>query len=102
MATHNGHTSVHVSDTETWERNKKYTVSEHFSNLFKFLLVWLKFVHRRLRARRALSIFKEFRWEPEGHYPYSKSSIENQKDTLNISKGVENQKGAIAVQNLWW
>ncbi|XP_030839070.1 serine/threonine-protein kinase Sgk3-like [Strongylocentrotus purpuratus] len=26
MATQNGHTSVHVSDTQTWERNKKYTV----------------------------------------------------------------------------
>lgn len=37
MATQNGHTSVHVSDTQTWERNKKYTVS-----LWKMKNPWWK------------------------------------------------------------
>ena len=44
-STINGDTSVTVSDTETWEKNKRYTVSSMFLIVFLHLLSYLAYMY---------------------------------------------------------
>ena len=44
-STINGDTSVTVSDTETWEKNKRYTVSSMFLIVFIHLLSYLAYMY---------------------------------------------------------
>ena len=56
------------------------------------------YMYRQLRARRALSIFKMFRWEPEGHY-HCTMSIDGNSALMILNRTSLNSDSALLVLN---